>query len=185
MALNGRKGIIAALLATLLTGTFLSLMLTGLWENYWTPMLVIALPMATMAVIALSSICVWGLFLTIPMYYLARAALRGGVLWRILLPMLFMQAILTTVNHVLSGLIGWRLGGWCVLYELLLLAVSLLVVGPARVKAAFLNCYGELKAQLAILKAQDAQPEKTDSSFPKSDASGAPLNPDAKTETKE
>ena len=147
----------ATLVVTLLAGTFLSLCMTGLASKYLTPALVIALPMATLSVLALSSLCVWGLFFTIPMYYMAREALRGASLWRICLPMLFMQALMTTLNHVLSGLVGWRFGGWCALYELLLLIASLLIAGPSRVKSGFLSCYHELKARLDALKAQDEE----------------------------
>ncbi len=146
---------IAVLAATLLAGTFLSLWMTGLVAKYLTPALIIALPMATLSVLALSSLCVWGLFFTIPMYYMARGALRGASLWRICLPMLFMQAMMTTLNHILSGLVGWRFGGWCALYELLLIIASLLIAGPSRVKNCFLACYRELKAQLDALKAQE------------------------------
>ena len=145
----------ATLAATLLAGTFLSLCMTGLASKYLTPALVIALPMATLSVMALSSLCVWGLFFTIPMYYMAREAVHGASLWRICLPMLFMQALMTTLNHILSGLVGWRFGGWCALYELLLIIASLLIAGPSRVKNGFLACYRELKAQLDALKAQD------------------------------
>ena len=161
MANSAQRGRAVALAATLLAGTFLSLALTGLWARYMTPMLVVALPLATLAVIALSTICVWGLLLTIPMYYMARAILRGGSLWRICLPMLFMQAMLTTVNHVLSGLVGWRAGAWCALYELVLWGAPLLVVGPARVRVAFLECFGELKARLAAARDEGnpARPE--------------------------
>ena len=148
---------IAVLAVTLLAGTFLSLCMTCLVSKYLTPALVIALPMATLSVLAISSICVWGLFFTIPMYYMARAALRGASLWRICLSMLFMQAMMTTLNHILSGLVGWRFGGWCVLYELLLIIASLLIAGPARVKNSFLSCYRELKAKLDALKAQDEE----------------------------
>ena len=69
---------IAVLAATLLAGTFLSLWMTGLVAKYLTPALIIALPMATLSVLALSSLCVWGLFFTIPMYYMARGALCGA-----------------------------------------------------------------------------------------------------------
>ena len=161
-SLRPNNRLVFVLLAvTLLAGTFLSLCLTGLAAKYLTPALVIALPMATLAVLALSSVCVWGLLFTIPMYYMARAALRGGALWRVCLPMLFMQALMTTINHVLSGMVGWRAGGWCALYELLLLAASLLVVGPGRVKEGFLVCFHELKAQLDAMKAQDAEDQGT------------------------
>ncbi len=146
---------ITMLVVTLLAGTFLSLGMTGLASKYLTPALIIALPMATLSVLALSSLCVWGLFFTIPMYYMAREALRGAALWRICLPMLFMQAMMTTLNHILSGLVGWRFGGWCALYELLLIIASLLIAGPSRVKTGFLSCYRELKAQLDAMKAQD------------------------------
>ena len=143
------------LAVTLLAGTFLSLWMTGLASKYLTPALVIALPMATLSVLALSSLCVWGLFFTIPMYYMVREALRGASLWRICLPMLFMQALMTTLNHILSGMVGWRFGGWCALYDLLLIIASLLIAGPSRVKASFLSCYRELKSKLDALKAQD------------------------------
>ena len=152
---------IALLAATLLAGTFLSLCLTGLAAKYLTPALVIALPMATLAVLALSSLCVWGSLFTIPMYYMMRAALRGTSLWRVCLPMLFMQALMTTLNHVLSGMVGWRAGAWCALYELLLLAASLLLIGPYRVKNGFGACFHELKAQLDAMKAQDAEDQGT------------------------
>lgn len=91
-------------------GTFLSLCLNGQAPKYITPALPISLPLASLAVLALSSICVWGLLFSIPLYSLAKHIWEGKPFLRLLLPMLFLQAAMTSLNHVFSAEIPWRLG---------------------------------------------------------------------------
>lgn len=158
---QSRLGAMTVIAAALLAGTYCSLVLTQQGLKYLTWALPISLPMAALSVIALSSLCVWGLIFTIPMYYMCRSALQGASLWRACLPMFVMQAMMTTINQMFSGEVQWRMGGKALGIEAIVLFLVVSVNGWSVVKTQFSCHWGELRSKLAKLKAESEAEEAT------------------------
>lgn len=149
----------AALILSVLAGTYLSLCLCQHGTRFLTPALPLALSLASFSVIALSSICVWGLLFTIPMYYLAKAALDGASLWRCCLPVLCLQSAMTSINRSLSGDVAWSNALLAVGVSLALLMLVILLIGPAQARKAVSIKYHAIRSHLADLKAQSEAEE--------------------------
>ncbi|MBR5078000.1 MAG: hypothetical protein IKX30_04590 [Victivallales bacterium] len=79
-------------------GTALALVVLGQFKPLLTPLMPLALTMGGISCIGMSSISVWGLIFTIPMGFLCSHWLKGGVWWRLLPAIMFLQGILASLN---------------------------------------------------------------------------------------
>jgi len=161
---------------TVFAGTFAALALTNQSAKYLTFALPLALPLASFSFMALSSLCVWGLLFTIPMFFLGRAALRGASFWRVCLPMLFLEASMTIANQMISGDVPWRTGAPALAIALILLFASILAGGLSNARKAISSCWNEMRGWMAKEKAESEAEElarKADEAAKKADAGQA------------
>ena len=93
----------AAIWLAICIGTALALLCLGEWKRLLTPVVPIALTMGGISCIGMSSISVWGLAFTLPMYCLCSHWLKGGVWWRLLPAIAFLQGILASLNLAFMG----------------------------------------------------------------------------------
>ena len=84
-------------------GTALALVVLGKFKPLLTPLMPLALTMGGISCIGMSSISVWGLIFTIPMGFLCSHWLKGGVWWRLLPAIMFLQGILASLNLAFMG----------------------------------------------------------------------------------
>ena len=84
-------------------GTALSLVVLGKFKPLLTPLMPLALTMGGISCIGMSSISVWGLIFTIPMGFICSHWLKGGVWWRLLPAIMFLQGILASLNLAFMG----------------------------------------------------------------------------------
>ena len=84
-------------------GTALALMFLEDGKRLLTPIVPIALTLGGISCIGMSSICVWGLLFTIPMYCVSSHWLKGGVWWRLLPAIAFLQGMLASLNLAFMG----------------------------------------------------------------------------------
>ncbi|MBR6057940.1 MAG: hypothetical protein IKP58_07220 [Victivallales bacterium] len=84
-------------------GTALALLFLGDGKRLLTPVMPIALTLGGISCIGMSSICVWGLLFTIPMYCVCSHWLKGGVWWRLLPVIAFLQGMLASLNLAFMG----------------------------------------------------------------------------------
>lgn len=84
-------------------GTALALVVLGQFKPLLTPLMPLALTMGGISCIGMSSISVWGLIFTIPMGFLCSHWLKGGVWWRLLPAIMFLQGILASLNLAFMG----------------------------------------------------------------------------------
>lgn len=84
-------------------GTALALVALGQFKPLLTPLMPLALTMGGISCIGMSSISVWGLVFTIPMGCICSYWLKGGVWWRLLPAIVFLQGILASLNLAFMG----------------------------------------------------------------------------------
>jgi hypothetical protein len=84
-------------------GTALALVALGQFKPLLTPLMPLALTMGGISCIGMSSISVWGLVFTIPMGCICSHWLKGGVWWRLLPAIVFLQGILASLNLAFMG----------------------------------------------------------------------------------
>ena len=84
-------------------GTALALVILGKIKPLLTPLMPLALTMGGISCIGMSSISVWGLIFTIPMGFICSYWLKGGVWWRLLPAIVFLQGILASLNLAFMG----------------------------------------------------------------------------------
>ena len=84
-------------------GTALALVVLGKFKPLLTPIMPLALTMGGISCIGMSSISVWGLLFTIPMGCICSHWLKGGVWWRLLPAIVFLQGMLASLNLAFMG----------------------------------------------------------------------------------
>jgi hypothetical protein len=146
---------------TLCLGTLAAILLGAAPGNPITPLLPFTISLAGIAVMGVSSICLWGLLFVVPIYYLSQAWLRQAQIK--LLPFLFLlQALLTTLYYLFAGEMPWRQGGQAGGLFALLLLIYVVIYGPADVRRHLTRRTRILKRWLRRMRSQDDKtPERS------------------------
>ena len=178
-------------------GTALALVVLGKFKPLLTPLMPLALTMGGISCIGMSSISVWGLIFTIPMGFLCSHWLKGGVWWRLLPAIMFLQGILASLNLAFMGdgtdasvfksgtkemseaelsrlaevaSARWAEGGLAAGICLCLLIIHICICGPKRTWNAVRDQWNSMRAWLKAMRdASKAEEEakKAESSKPK------------------
>ena len=178
-------------------GTALALVVLGQFKPLLTPLMPLALTMGGISCIGMSSISVWGLIFTIPMGFICSHWLKGGVLWRLLPAIMFLQGILASLNLAFMGdgtdasvfksgakemseaeisrlaevaSARWAEGGLAAGICLCLLIIHICICGPKKTWNAVRDQWNSMRAWLKKMRdASKAEEEakKTESSKPK------------------
>ena len=177
-------------------GTALALVVLGKFKPLLTPLMPLALTMGGISCIGMSSISVWGLIFTIPMGFLCSHWLKGGVWWRLLPAIMFLQGILASLNLAFMGdgtdasvfksgtkemseaelsrlaevaSARWAEGGLAAGICLCLLIIHICICGPKRTWNAVRDQWNSMRAWLKAMRdASKAEEEakKAESSKP-------------------
>lgn len=153
---------IFSLWLTICLATLAAIMLGGAPGNPITVLLPVTISLASIAVIGVSVICLWGLLFVVPIYYLSEAWLRLAA--PKLIPLIFLlQAILTTLYYLLAGEMLWRQGGQALGLFAILLTAMVVAYGPADVRKHLERRRRILKRWLRSMRQQEPPPAKNGS----------------------
>ena len=137
----------------------------GRADAYFTPffapvsprllLLPINLTTNSLTIIGFSAICVWGLVLLIPQYYLCKSWLLQNASPRILPAVFLLHAMLVSIFFALSAEIPWSKGLAALAVCLLLMGATILLNGPERVRRTVSFRYRLLRRWLRTMKGQE------------------------------
>jgi hypothetical protein len=146
---------------TICLATLIAMLLGDAPGNPLTPLLPLTVSLAGVAVMGVSTICLWGLIFVVPIYYLSEAWLRLAAP-KLIPPIFLLQAILTTLYYLIAGEMPWRRGSQALGIFALLLAIVVVAYGPTEVRRHVQRRARILKRWLRNMRRLDeAKPENT------------------------